>query len=165
MGAKERFLTREKANAGVKLPLTDPATGKETEHWLLVIGRDSDASRKAELESERALRKRIASIPPKDPRALEAVQKEIEDESPERVVESIASLVIDWSWSDEEACTRENVVAFLKDAPQVADAIDAFTANRVSFFGLAAKTSLPSQKQTSDSTDAPQDQIEPSATS
>lgn len=164
MCAKERFLTRQKANAGIKLPLYDPQTGEKTEHWLMVIGRDSDAARQADLESRREMRKRLADVNPKDKRAVEAVQSEIEQEAPARVLEQIAALVIDWSWSDEEPCTRENVIAFLKDAPQVADAIDSITSDRVSFFGLAAKNSLPSPSPTSDSTAADQDLTKPSAT-
>jgi hypothetical protein len=164
MGAKERFLTRQKANAGVRLPLYDPKTGEQTDHWLLILGRDSDASRNADLESRREMRKRLADVNPKDKRAVEEVQKEIDQEAPARVVEQIATLVADWSWRDEEPCTRENVIAFLKDAPQVADAIDSFTSDRVSFFGAAAKTSSPSPKQTSDSTGAAQDQTKQSET-
>lgn len=164
MGTKDLFLTRQTANDGVKLYLIDPRTGEETKHWLLVIGRDSDVSRKAELEAERNLRKRFDGISPKDKAGIREVQEQIEREAPERVIEAIATLIIDWSWHDEEPCTRENVIAFLKDAPQIADQVDTFTSNRVLFFGRAAKTSSPSPKQTSDSTAADQDQTGPVAT-
>lgn len=164
MGAKERFLTRQKANAGVKLPLYDPATGEETEHWLMLIGRDSDACRLGELEDDRSLRKRYADVDSKDKAAMRKVQEEVDKEGPDRVREKIARLVVDWSWRDEEPCTKENVIAFLREAPQVAEAIDAFTSNRASFFGLAAKTSLPSPKQTSDSTASDQAVTAPFAT-
>ena len=162
MGAKDRFLTRQKANAGVQMPLLDPTTGQETDQWILIIGRDSDAARRYELEEQRELRRRYADVNSKDKRAMAEIGDAIDEELPERTRKQIASFVADWSWKDEDPCTQENVIAFLKDAPQIADAIDTFVSNRVLFFGRAAKTSSPSPRPTSDSTDGDQDQKEPS---
>lgn len=161
MSRKERFHTRAKANDGVKLKLWDPTMGETSEEWLLVLGRDSDVARNVELELERRVRKQMSAVDSKDKAAMAAVMKELDDSAVDRTREQIAALVADWSWSDEEPCTRENVVAFLKEAPQIADAIDNLTSNRALFFALAAKTSLPSQSQPSDSTDGAQEQKGP----
>ena len=47
MNAK-RFYSKEAANAGKRVALTEP-NGKPTDEWILVAGQDSDAYRKSEL--------------------------------------------------------------------------------------------------------------------
>lgn len=164
MSRRERFQTRAKANAGAKLQLWDPIKGEMSDEWLLLLGKDSDVAHKVELDLDRQVRKRLSGIDSKDKEALAKATKELEDSAPDRVREQIASLVVDWSWADEQPCTRDNVIEFLREAPQVADSIDTLTSNRALFFALAAKTSSPSQKQPSDSTDGAQEQKGPEET-
>lgn len=128
----EEFFTRSKANEGMELPLTRP-DGTKTEHWIRIRGVDSDAYRKANAESRRHLVK-IAALETAEER--EAAFDELE-------LELKASLVI--SWSFEKECTPKNVKEFLREAPQIADAIDQMASRRKYFFasGLSSSSDSP----------------------
>lgn len=139
VGGMELFHTRQKANEGIKVPLYTPA-GKETEHWVRIRGVDSDEFRLAEAESKRGLM-RIAQI--EDPRER---QDAIEDAKRELV----AVLVISWSFEMEP--TLENVKAFFKEAPQIADAIDRASSSRALFFAAGSSSSQDTQSTSSAST-------------
>jgi len=132
----EEFFTRTKANEGVKLPLTTP-DGKETKHWLMIRGVDSDAFREAEAEAKRSI-----------------IQKRIEPGEAMRSV--VASLISDWSF--DKPCSRDEVMAFLLEAPQIADAVDKVAGDRKLFFALRSSSlndsqeaSLPSGEQSTES--------------
>lgn len=124
----EEFYTRQRANEGNKLPLYYP-DGTESEHYFIVRGIDSDHFRRAEFLSKR--------------RAIEFAQIEdpvqradaIRDEE----YKCIAALVV--SWSFEKECTEENVIAFLKEAPQIADSINKYSARRSLFFAKKSESS------------------------
>lgn len=117
----ESFFTREKANNGVEVPLYLP-DGTKSEHHIVIRGVDSDVFREAESESRRKAME-IAMI--SDP--VEKVQA-IRDTK----LRLICSLVI--SWTFEKECTQENVFEFLREAPQIADAIDQVASKRSLFF-------------------------------
>lgn len=116
----ESFFTRPAANAGVKLPLYLP-DGTASEHYVVVLGTDSDTFRKAEMEAKRSAAQ-IAQLD--DASARDALIMEEE-------LGLVASLVSAWSFSKE--CNKQNVVAFLKEAPQIADNINTFAAKRSNF--------------------------------
>jgi hypothetical protein len=127
-----QFHTRQSANEGIDLPLSLP-DGTATEHKIKIRGVDSEVFRKAEIESRR--------------RAMEAAAtKGKEGIAPSEQLEErlflIASLVI--SWSFEQECTIENVKAFLREAPQVADQIDSLAAKRSLFFKKGSVNSVVS---------------------
>lgn len=114
------FATRDRANAGTRIELRDPL-GNATEHWFQILSTDSDAFRYACLESDRRI-------------ALSRIGGK--DNTPEQTanegLQRIASLVTAWSFPQE--CTKQNVVAFLRSAPYIADAVDRLAADRQRFF-------------------------------
>lgn len=135
----EAFFTRPKANEGIKLPLWTPQ-GTKSEHWVRILGVDSDAFRAANAESQRdALR--IAQIEDKAEQALAIA------ESKRNLV---AALVIDWSF--DRPCTRESVSAFFLEAPQIMDSIDVAASRRALFFAHGSSSSQPTPSTSSAST-------------
>lgn len=116
----ESFFTRPAANAGVKLPLYLP-DGTASEHYVVVLGTDSDTFRKAEMEAKRSAAQ-IAQIDDGATRDALIMDEELG---------LVASLVSAWSFPQE--CNKQNVVAFLKEAPQIADNINTFAAKRSNF--------------------------------
>ena len=134
---KDVFFTRQTANAGIVVDLYTPA-GQKTAHWIRIRGVDSDAFREADAESNRRIID-IAQIKeePKRREALKALQLEI-----------IASLVVAWSFS--ESFTIKEVVDFLREAPQIADKIDAVARKRSLFFRTESQASAPGPDDNSD---------------
>jgi hypothetical protein len=117
----DAFFTRGKANEGLQLPLYTPS-GRKSEHWVRILGVDSDAFRAANAESQRDAF-RIAQMEDKSERALAIL------ESKRRLV---ASLVVAWSF--DKPCTVDAVAEFFTQAPQIMDAIDLAASKRALFF-------------------------------
>lgn len=117
----ESFFTRQVANEGVELPLFLPGTTTPSGHWIRVRGVDSDEFRLAQDKSRREVAEIVQLPEPERSERRLAQQRNL-----------IASLVMDWSFS--KPCTFENVVEFLKEAPQIEDAINQVAARRSLFF-------------------------------
>lgn len=132
----EAFFTRQRANEGIDLPLFLP-DGTPTPHSIKIRGIDSDSFRAAEAESRRRLLDLAADG---DKAKLNAAMSEDKNFL-------IAALVV--SWTFEQAATQANVLAFLKDAPQIAEQIDRLASRRTLFFKLGSPTSSPSPAQSS----------------
>ncbi len=148
---KEAFFTRDKANAGIRLPLFDPATGKKTEHWLLVLGRDSDAYVKQELENERRMMEIARENAGADEKTrAKAFADKVVEEAVERRRLKTAALVAGWSFPGE--FTRGAVVELLVKAPQIERELRAMEEDQTLFFGLASTSSTDTPKPSSDST-------------
>jgi hypothetical protein len=134
----KEFYTRQKSNDGVQLPLYRP-DGTISEHWIRVRGIDSDNFRRAEAKAKR--------------KAIELAQIESEQERAEQIRETeltcIAALVADWSFDKE--CVDENVVNFLREAPQIADMVNRFAARRTEYFGKKSGSSATGSKRKSSS--------------
>ena len=126
----EEFFTRQVANEGVRLPLFYP-DGRKSEHWLIVRGIDSDAFRYAELKSKRKAIE-LAGINNDLERA-----SAIKDEE----LSCLAALIAGWSLDKE--LNDENVVTLLREAPQIADAVNRFAAKRSEFFVKKSDSSTP----------------------
>lgn len=135
----DAFFTRSKANDGLKLPLYLP-NGEKSEHWVRILGVDSDRFREAEAESRRDAF-RIAQIddPADRARAIADSKRSL-----------VATLVAEWSFP--QPCTQENVEAFFREAPQIMDAIDMAASKRALFFVAGSSSSQPSQSTSSGST-------------
>jgi len=112
------FLTREKANAGIVLDLVRK-NGTPTGESLTIYGMDSDAFRAAKAESEA----RLAALIQARTAGIFAKAEPLEER-----LRLVASLVKEWSFP--EPCTLENVLAFLRRAPQLVSLIDTFAADR-----------------------------------
>ena len=121
MSDMDAFYTREAANNGIKVPLFTP-DGSATDHYIMIRGVDSDEFRAADTEARRSVLK-FAAI--EDPAELDIATSDA-------IRKTRASLVI--SWSFEQECTLDNVINFLREAPQLADAIDMTAAKRSLFF-------------------------------
>lgn len=125
----EQFFTRDAANEGIEVPLSTP-DGKNSDHWLKVLGADSDAFKNAEIRSKRDA-VALLDIDSADKKA--EFMRDLERRT-------VASLIVDWSFDME--CSPENVIEFLKQAPQIQEVV-----NR-----LAGKRSLFVKKQEDNST-------------
>lgn len=125
------FETRDACNEGVRVQLEDK-TGRPTEHWLLVLGPDSDAYRRASVRVQRESFALGATLDPeeRDQRAIEMGR------------EMVASLIVDWSF--KTPCTRANVVQFLTKAPYVEELVNDRVTSRVGFFALRSLSSATS---------------------
>lgn len=148
---KTQFFTRSKANAGFKMFLPDPVSGKNTDAWLQVLGAESDAARKREVANQRELARLYADafVETDDKvKARAAVQKAKEDSAEADLINDAAALVVGWSFDD---FSTTNVVAFLTEAPQIADLVIVKSKDRANFFGDPASSSSPTQKPSTDS--------------
>ena len=114
----QEFFTKEANSTPQKLPL-QLKSGESTDHYLMVIGTESDSFRAAQ---SKALREG----------ALKASAGEFDDSAHKAIdLELIASLID--SWSFDQDCTKENKINFLDNAPYIRDAINAFGANQDNF--------------------------------
>ncbi len=132
------FFTRGAANQGVQLPLYTP-NGEKSEHWVRILGVDSDAFRSAEADAKRDAF-RIANIDSYEERSLEIAR------SKRRLIASLVS-----AWSFEAPCTIDAVEAFFIEAPQIMDAIDIAAGKRALFFAAGSSSSPPMPSTNSDS--------------
>lgn len=133
MSAFNIYKTREAANAPLRLPLTDPHTGVQGNDWLDVLGADSDVFGAERLASNRRILEYTRSLKAKQAadgrKFTEAELTALADAfNKEEKVRLIASLVC--GWSDQTPCTRDAVIAFLTEAPLIADYIDAVATDR-----------------------------------
>lgn len=135
----EQFFTEERASVGIRLELED-ASGKKTAHWLHIRGLDAEEFRLQEMAGKREALL-ISSL--KDDRAKDAAIIELS----RRIT---ATLVMAWSFP--QPCTQQNVIAFLKKAPQIEKAIDKVSGSRRLFLMLGSPnssgTSAPSTSST-----------------
>lgn len=116
----EKFFTREVANEGIEVPLYLPGTNEKSGEWIRIRGVDSDEFRLADLQAKRNLRKFAEAGVVTDSVHQDEMRK------------LISSLVI--SWSFEKDCNHQTVCEFLKNAPQIQDAINQLAAKRSLFF-------------------------------
>lgn len=117
----EKFFTREKANLGIQVPLYYPGTNEPSGEWVRVVGMESDRFRKAEHEAKR----KAVEI-----RSMDEADRTEAQLNIRRGV--VASLIVDWSFPQE--CTHENVVEFLREAPQIEEAVNTIAGKRHLFF-------------------------------
>lgn len=113
----ERFFTRELASEGKRIPLRTPS-GKLTEEWLQVRSRLCEQFNAAQREAVQLVSATEESRRPK-----------VAQDAKVRV---LAVLVSGWSFDKE--CTPENVEAFLREAPQIAEQINSFAGDDEAFF-------------------------------
>jgi len=142
--AMTQFCTRPQANAGVHVQLKSPITGQDTEHWLLVRGQDSDEFRAEEDAARRRIQDAMAALPSDQRNVAKYVELTKAAKAEDKLL-GAASLVAAWSFADVP-CTRENVVEWLRDAPQVQDQIDMVAGDRALFLASAAPPSTDSPK-------------------
>lgn len=113
----ERFFTREAATAGKRIPLRTP-DGKLTEEWLQVRSRLCDAFVAAQREA-------VQLVAATDEAKRIGVAHDAK-------IKVLSVLVCGWSFDKE--CTQEAVIAFLREAPQIAEQINSFAGDDEAFF-------------------------------
>jgi len=119
----EEFFTREVANEGLLMPLKLP-NGEPSDEWIRVLGRDSDQFRAAELIANRKALNALESFTG-DAHAAEEIGVNLQREC-------IAALISAWSFELE--LTLDNKLRVLREAPQIADAINLLAGDRARFF-------------------------------
>ena len=122
MSRIDRYKTRERANEGVRIPLLDPTTGKLGEDWIEVVSSLSDTFREAR---DSALQDAGETAALGDDAQRKAAMADVK-------ARMHAALVTAWSF--DEPCTPEAVREFLREAPQVADAVVASADDHRRFF-------------------------------
>lgn len=110
----EDFYTKPSHETGVKLPLKTPE-GKQTEHFLVVKGIYSDSFR----EARNALA-RFELTAGKDEKERETLN-----------LKCLCALICDWSFDKD--CSEESKLELLRNAPQIADKINLFSAQNKNF--------------------------------
>jgi hypothetical protein len=128
-----QFATRSAGNAGARIPLTDPVSGKTTDHWIDIFSTDSDVYIRANAKAMRNAAMRVEDEKDDEGARLDAME--------ENSLDILVALVKDWSFAYPESvapagvvpCTPENVRAFLKEAPQIRSAINRLSTDRSLF--------------------------------
>ena len=107
----EDFFTQAAVEEGVKIPLT-LADGTETDHWLKVIGVDSELALKAQITRDRKLS--IKNKGKSKSKVSKTITLQEVKETEDLIFETYASLVVDWSFDRE--CTKENIIELFTNA-------------------------------------------------
>ena len=134
MNDMEEFFTRANANKGTKIDLQHPGGG-ETEHWLTILGTDSDEYHRANTKARRAM-----SLIEIEARLIEDLSEREEfllAKQAEWETKIIAALLKGWSF--EKEVTEENKVEFLVNAPQIKEQINVLSTKRQLFIKTGSK--------------------------
>jgi hypothetical protein len=134
MSRINKYKTRTRANEGVKVKLLDPTTGLVGEDWIEVVSSLSDTFRDAR---DKALQEAGETSALGDEAKRKAAIAEVK-------AQMHAALVRTWSF--DEPCTPEAVREFLREAPQVADAVVAAADDHRRFFASGLTDSKSGHK-------------------
>lgn len=119
----DEFKTHDQAEKGRVLHLHTPL-GVKTSHWLKIRSKLSHVYEKAKAEVGQKMMRDLT----KGRHFVDQVEDDIQ---------LIASLVKDWSF--KEPCTRDEVIKFLKHAPQFKDEIEEAASDVKAFFEKKVK--------------------------
>lgn len=144
MPSFKKLYTLEGSNAGAVLNLKD-VRGQETGDWIKVRGHDSEDFQRA----NRRMRRELLQYLEKKGATAKATDEYLDFTSGQQR-ELQASLVMEWSF--EEPCTKENVLELFKNAPDVAEQVDAFSGKRERFVSASSSNSEPTPASSSSST-------------
>lgn len=125
----EDFFIQDSQNEGIEVPLFRP-DGTKSEHWLRLRGHFSD-------EFQKARRALFASA--KGEGQKKRNQQQLDELVDNKRIELTAALVKDWSF--DMPCTKENVIDFLKKAPQIAALVDTLAGDQSLFMSRSGKSS------------------------
>lgn len=114
----KEFFTKEGNSTPRKMPLF-LKSGEATEHYLMIIGTESDEFRLAQAKAMRSA-------------AISASESSYGDEEAKALDLMLISSLID-SWSFDEECTDESKAEFLNNAPYLRDAVNVFGADQDNF--------------------------------
>ncbi len=152
----DQFFTRANAEKGIKLPLLLP-DGTPTKEFVVIRGVDSDVFRNRETQTIRKTAEAMAELESQAKAEKTAVDADKRSKVMDEIeLELIAALVKEWSFDLE--CSQENVVAFLREAPQIRNMINHKAGARKDFFELNAKPFANGPSENSPSKSAQKDQ-------
>jgi hypothetical protein len=119
MSDLDQFRTSKFHSVAKRMPLFN-SDGTESKHYIDIIGIKSPMMRKKKQELIRLAAKNIK-------------EGEWTDEASEKYsLELVASTIVSWSFDEEP--TPEFVTEFLRDAPEIMEAIDVFCSNDENYF-------------------------------
>lgn len=121
------FFTRTPANAGAKMPIPDPITGKDSGETLTLRGFDSDAFQAALVAKSRR-NAEILTLP-------EGEQAEALKDA-----EMMLFLALVAGWSFKEPFTEKALIEFLTECPYIQKAVDDFASKRANFIKRQSKS-------------------------
>jgi len=124
---REKFYTREQASKGIKVFLTDMATGKLSNEWIIIRSIWSDEFQEAKEVAVQQAFKDAALENEDEKKAAHKARK----------LDLLVSLVAGWSFDEE--FTEENIKEFLTEAVHLPDQIDKVSTQNSRFFGKASK--------------------------
>jgi hypothetical protein len=116
------FMTRDRAGKPRRVLLVDPATNKETSHWLDIRSSLSDEFQ--------IMKERLIQEAPMVAALSEPARTEMKRTNQLRLR---SALVAGWSFS--QPCTEDNIVNFLREAPQLQPMVIEVADDAASFFG------------------------------
>ncbi len=133
----QEFFTREANSTPQKLPLKK-ITGEPTEHYLMIVGTESDRFRLAQAEAMRYMVVNGAKME-EEQRLLsgddltEEEYEELDRNSVQGYSTRLAvqSLIKDWSLPQD--CNKENRMELLYQAPYILDSLNSFAGNQGNF--------------------------------
>lgn len=137
MASIKDVFTKPQHEEGTKFFIYDPEW-KETEHWIVVRGVDSDAF--------------AAAVSKEQSRSKSEADPDAKQDMRERKYRITAALVA--SWSFEEDCTPENVLTLLREAPQICDQINSAAERTAFWIQKKSESSNPQPKQDSPLSDS-----------
>jgi len=143
----EKFATAKLSDEGVKIPLTD-VEGNPTEHWIKIRGIDSRAFKKA----QGTFRKNMLELHELDSNNPE---RDSSREQEQETAKLIASLVVSWSFKNDDGtpyeCSKGNIIDVFKKAPVLVEEIDKASARRKNFIERNLESLESSQSKSSSS--------------
>ena len=136
------FNITDKSEQGIKMKLTLP-DGTETEHFLMVRGADSPTFKRAQARTQR---KNLDLL------KLQNGSKKLDagavaEKQAAHQTELVAVLVVGWSFDQKP--TKENIVDWLKTAPQIQEQVDQVAGDRTNFFTKPSSDCESSPKEVS----------------
>jgi hypothetical protein len=165
------FFTRARHNKPIRVPLHNRDTGEKTEHWVDIIGPDSDAIRLSvrlrQTEKIEQWRDLVAGgVKQESRRAKEwFAQSEIEDDRARA-----GAAIVGWSLDDATLpdgakcgkCEPGNVAKVLEEAPSIQDSVIRALGDRSLFTVSVSASSADTQKPNSASTSPSKEEPKPS---
>lgn len=130
----EKYKIRDKAQKPTRVQLFDPATDTQTEDWIEVRSSLSDEF----MEARDQAMQEAQSVSEQNPEKRKELIREIQ-------LRMKASLVAGWSF--DVPFTQEEVVAFLREAPQIQQMVMSVADDSARFFSKPSAGSETGRKK------------------
>ena len=143
----EKFATAKLSDEGVKIPLID-VEGNPTDHWIKIRGIDSAAFKSGQGEFRKNMLE-LHELESNNPK------KDYSQRKDKEMVKLISSLVVSWSFKNDDGtpyeCNQANKIDVLNQAPVLVEEIDKASARRKNFIKRSLSKSANTQSKNSSS--------------